>query len=146
MLLGRMAVSLGGAVAEELVYGEASTGAWSDLEYVGDLARRMVRIYGMSKELGLLACPDGPDGGRPAPSFSEDSARLIDAEVRALVDEATRLARSVLVRPVLDRVAAALVEHETLSGAKLQELAAGLAAPAANGDRATTRRRATGPV
>src|SRR5437879_2198353 len=88
----RIAVLLGGRVAEELVYGEISTGAHNDLERASELARLMVTKYGMSERLGLATYGDttplflkgaGFGGER---DYSEETARAIDAEVRAILD------------------------------------------------------------
>ena len=126
MLVGQMSTLLGGLVAEELQFGESGTGPASDLARVGDIARRMVCEYGMGRDLGPLTYPSGggPRGPQQRP-FSEDSARMIDAEVRHLVDEARRLATDVLKhdRRALDRVASALLDAETVSGEELVRLA-----------------------
>jgi cell division protease FtsH len=119
MLMGRMAMFLGGMIAEELVIGESGTGPSSDLDRVGEIARQMVRNYGMGGALGPLTYPDRR-------GFSEDSARMIDAEVRRLVEDARAMATDVLRthRPALDRVARALLDHETLTADELEKTAA----------------------
>ena len=132
MLVDRMATMVAGVVAEQIVFGEASSGSASDLHHVGDLARAMVRDFGMSKGMGLLGYPEPIDGfGRPQRTYSEESARAIDAEVRILVDEATRSAGSVLTtrRDALDRIAATLLRQETVTSAELYRLA-GMVVPA----------------
>jgi cell division protease FtsH len=109
-------------VAEAIVFGEVTTGASSDLERATALARRMVTEYGMS-ELGVVTLGSGDAGSKgESRSFSEETARQIDAEVRRLVDEAYARAREVIVehRAVLDRIAHALLRSETLQGADLQ--------------------------
>jgi cell division protease FtsH len=113
VLIERMATGLGGRVAEQLVFGEASDGSSNDLERVGAIARRMVTALGMSDALGPLSYPR-EDG---EVLYSEDSARRIDAEARRLVEEAERRAHEALsrARTQLDRVAEALLERETLS-------------------------------
>ncbi|HEX2699302.1 MAG TPA: ATP-dependent zinc metalloprotease FtsH, partial [Acidimicrobiales bacterium] len=125
-LIDRMAVSLGGKVAEELVFGESGTGVSADLEHVARLARRMVRQYGMADALGPLAYTD--DWAERGPAWSEASGRVIDAEVRRLAEEAGERAREVLVRhrQALDAVAEALLAKETLSAAELTELVGAL--------------------
>jgi cell division protease FtsH len=126
MMIDEMAAFLGGKMAEELIFGEAGSGCSADLEHVGRVARRMVRQFGMSEALGSVAYPDREqDWRRPPPSYSEESARTIDAEVRRLVTEASERASLVLTasRPALDAVATALLERETLTAADLEALA-----------------------
>jgi cell division protease FtsH len=116
LLIERMAMLLGGRVAEELVFGEPGDGAADDLTRVGRIARRMVGALGMSDAVGPINWADEtPEDGRPP--YSEETGRLIDSEARRLVDEAETLARSVLTgwRDGLDRVAEALLEKETLT-------------------------------
>jgi cell division protease FtsH len=141
-LLDQMAAMLGGRAAEDIVYGDLSDGARSDLSRATELARTMVCQLGMSDRVGPMAFPDyvegvGPNGALPR-AFSEETARLIDEEVRALIDEAYRRALAVLRahRQDLERVVEALVERETLSGAYLDEL---LGRPAARREEAPAR-------
>jgi cell division protease FtsH len=116
MLIERMATLLGGRVAEEIVFGEPADTAGSDLSQVTAIARRMVAELGMSDMVGSLSYGNGSllDGGS---AYSDDTARLIDAEARRLVNEAEELALGVLTgaRTKLDRIAEALLERETLS-------------------------------
>jgi cell division protease FtsH len=129
----RIAVLLGGRVAEELVYGEVSTGAHNDLERATDLARMMVTRYGMSDRLGLVAY-----GGREAPflkgaglgperEYSEATSRTIDEEVRAILDRTHDRVRGLLTakKAVLIAAAAELKRVETLEGERLRRLLAG---------------------
>ncbi len=126
MLLNQMAMLLGGRVAEQVVFGEAGSGAANDLARVSATARWMVCELGMSEALGDMSYgdeqSDGRAGGRP---YSEKEAALIGDEARRLVDEARALAYDVLVpaRASLDRVAKALLERETLSATQLEVLA-----------------------
>ncbi len=124
LLIERMATLLGGRTAEELVFGEPRDGAGSDLSMVADLARRMVSQLGMSAAVGAINHDSqrGPDGRHV---YSEETARLIDSEVRRLVDQADQLARDVLAgsRDTLDRVAAALMQRETLTLKEVEEIA-----------------------
>ncbi|MGH7301166.1 MAG: ATP-dependent zinc metalloprotease FtsH, partial [Candidatus Rokuibacteriota bacterium] len=111
----RIAVLLGGRVAEELVYGEVSTGAHNDLERATDLARLMVMKYGMSERVGLVTFGDrtalflkGP--GMPwagERDWSEDTARVIDAEVREILDRTHDRVRGILTTKKATLVAAA---------------------------------------
>jgi cell division protease FtsH len=133
-LQNQMAVALGGRLAEELVYGEeeVTTGASSDLQQVARVARQMVTRFGMSDRLGPVALGRQQGNmflGRDIAAerdFSEETAATIDDEVRNLVDQAYRRAKSVLVqnRHVLDQLATMLVEKETVDAEELQELLA----------------------
>ena len=133
-LQNQMAVALGGRLAEELVYGEeeVTTGASSDLQQVARVARQMVTRFGMSDRLGPVALGRQQGNmflGRDIAAerdFSEETAATIDDEVRNLVDQAYRRAKSVLVqnRHVLDQLAVMLIEKETVDAEELQELLA----------------------
>jgi len=125
-LLDEMAGLFGGRVAEELVFGEPSSTAVDDLQRITRVARRMVTEYGMSDVLGPLSYGDGDANGYGYNrQYSEAAAKAIDAEVRVLVDEAYQRCRTILAarRGVLDRLAAALLDRETLSAQELDELA-----------------------
>ncbi len=114
---------LGGRVAEELVYNRVTTGASNDLERVTRISRAMVCEYGMSEKLGTLALgrrSHNPFLGRDyndERNYSEDVARMIDEEVRYIVDKCHSRAVELLTenRDKLDAVVQALLEHETLS-------------------------------
>ncbi len=133
-LQNQMAVALGGRIAEELVFGEeeVTTGASNDLQQVARVARQMVTRFGMSDRLGPVALGRAQGGmflGRDIMAerdFSEETAAAIDDEVRNLVDQAYRRAKSVLTenRLVLDALAAMLVERETVDAEELQDLLA----------------------
>ncbi|HTQ08455.1 MAG TPA: ATP-dependent zinc metalloprotease FtsH [Fimbriimonadaceae bacterium] len=118
-----IAMTLGGRVAEEVVYGEVWTGSSSDLERVTRIARAMVCEYGMSERLGTLALgrrAHNPFLGRDyydERNYSEDVARIIDEEVRGIVDRSHQRAIDILNtnRGKLDAVVAALLERETLT-------------------------------
>jgi cell division protease FtsH len=127
----RMAVMMGGRVAEELTFNEISTGAQNDLYRATDIARSMVREYGMSEKLGPMtfererrplfletALPQGTK------DYSEATALEIDQEVAVLVDRAHQRAREVLEkeRPVLEKAAKILLEKEVLEGEELREI------------------------
>jgi cell division protease FtsH len=142
-LLDRMAVLLGGRVAEEIIFDEVSTGASNDLERVGEMARNMVRQYGMSESLGPVGYEKqrqtflgNGDGGWPQPrSYSEDTARAMDEEVRRIVIDARERTRSILTRDrnLLERVADALLENEVVTREELREI---MGAPAVQEDEA----------
>ncbi len=125
-LIDEMAIFLGGRAAEELVFGAASTGASSDVATVGRIARDMVRAEGMSEALGPISYPTARDDGQ-AVVYSDDTAQLIDVEARALVKLAQDRAEAVLneSKDVLERVAAALLEAETLTSHQIEQIASG---------------------
>jgi cell division protease FtsH len=131
-LENKMAVLLGGRVAEEVCFGHLSTGAADDLVKVSNIARSMVTRYGMVKSLGQLAYDQERApllGGfqPPAPrEYSEATAREIDVAVREIVDAAHAKARAILERDraILERGARLLLEKETLVEAELAALRA----------------------
>ncbi|MEQ1574453.1 MAG: ATP-dependent zinc metalloprotease FtsH [Vicinamibacterales bacterium] len=130
-LLNQLAVLLGGRTAEEIALGEISTGAQNDLQRATDIARAMVTEWGMSDVLGainydghkrskFLDIPVGPERG----PYGEDTARIIDAEVKRIMTEAHNTARRLLTarRPLLDIVTRRLLEQEVMEGAELREI------------------------
>jgi cell division protease FtsH len=132
-LMDRVAVLLGGRVAEEIVFNEISTGAGNDLERVTDLARRMVTEYGMSRELGPINyagarrpqfLSNGEGGGGDGRSYSEDTARLIDQELRGIVDGTYERVRGILNADseILEILAQRLLEREVVDEAELREI------------------------
>jgi len=114
----KIKVSLGGRAAEEVVFGEISTGAESDIEQLTNLARQMVGRWGMSEALGPITIlprdGTGPFGG--GPEVSPETQRLVDEEVRRIVADAHEEVIALLQdnRQKLDSLANALLEHETL--------------------------------
>jgi cell division protease FtsH len=131
----RLALAFGGRIAEQLIYGndELNTGASNDIQQATDMARSMVMEYGMSKKLGWLRYRDNQDevflGHSVARSqnVSEETARLIDQEIRVLVEEGEATARQVLTDNLdqLHKLAEALLEFETLSGDESKRAIAG---------------------
>jgi cell division protease FtsH len=131
-LQNQMAVALGGRIAEEIIFGEeeVTTGASNDLQQVARVARQMITRFGMSERLGPVAL--GRQNGNmfmgrdimTERDFSEETASIIDGEVRELVDEAYRRAKDVLVsnRVVLDQLAQMLIDKETVDSEELQDL------------------------
>ncbi len=118
-LLAKIKVALGGRGAEEIVYEEPTTGAESDIQQLTEIARQMVGRWGMSSAVGPLAVipTDGRGPFLPGASeVSEDTQKLVDAEVRRIVEEAHGQVVALLLenRPKLDSLAEALLEHETL--------------------------------
>lgn len=129
-LADEICAALGGRAAELLVFGSASTGPSNDLEQISRIARSMVTRWGMSSELGPITYGRTEELvflGREISetrNYSESTAALIDREVRRIVEEAEKRAMQVLAdhRPLLDHLAATLLERETLQGAELDEL------------------------
>ena len=118
-LIAKIKVALGGRAAEEVVYGEPTTGAESDIQQLTGIARQMVGRWGMSEAIGPLAVLPSDGRGPLLPGVSEVSARtqeLVDDEVRRIVDEAYTEVVNLLTenRDKLDSLAHALLEHETL--------------------------------
>jgi cell division protease FtsH len=132
----QLAILLAGRVAEELVLGDISSGAQNDLEHASDIARTMVTQLGMSPKLGPVTYGRrqtlaflGVEGTEER-NFSDETARCIDSEVRALIEEAQRRAHEILStrRSSLDALAAALQEREVMDRVQVETL---LRAPAA---------------
>ena len=130
-LENRIAVLLGGRAAEELVFGEASTGAADDLQKATTIAKRMVKDYGMSEALGAVALdqsvknPFMPSGETySAATYSEKTSQEIDSEVRRLIDEQGQRVRALLTKlhPVLLSAAQQLLTAEVMTGDELQAL------------------------
>src|SRR5213594_433988 len=166
-ILGRLAMAYGGRVAEELVFGpeKVTTGAAADIQQATEMARRMVTQFGMSDAVGPIAV-----GDREAEIFlgrevvqrrevSEHTAELVDTELKRLLGEAYERARGILTqhRDRLDRLAAALLERETLDREEVEMVLAGKplppiapsaapAPPTAEGPATKEKPAARGPV
>ncbi len=123
-LVGRLAISFGGRVAEELEFGpeKVTTGAGADIQMATNIARQMVTTFGMSERVGLMAVGEREQEiflGREFASrreISEHTARIVDEEVKALLDAAYMRAHELLTQHhgLLDAVAGALLERETI--------------------------------
>jgi len=140
----KIKVALGGRTAEEVVYGDTSTGAESDIQQLTDIARQMVGRWGMSPTIGPVAVIPRDGSGPLLPGAAEtspDTQALIDVEVRRIIDEAHREVTALLHdhRDKLDALAAALLEHETLD-----EEAAYAAAGVPRGGQAAAERSPVG--
>ncbi len=119
-LRGRITGALGGRAAEEIIYGDVTTGAESDLEQVTSIAKRMVGRWGMSDAIGPISVLPGPDEGPlfpgVGPPVSPRTQEIVDAEVRRIVEACYAEALSTLAehRDKLEALARALLERETL--------------------------------
>ena len=130
-LENRIAVLLGGRIAEELVFEEASTGAADDLQKATHIARRMVKDYGMSDKLGTVALEQSvqptflkPTETYSSPCYSEQTAKTIDAEVWRIIQEQGDRVQILLAQlePVLLKAAERLLTNEVMTGEELTEL------------------------
>jgi len=123
-LMDSMCMTLGGRIAEDIFFGKISTGAQNDLERITKLAYSMITIYGMNDKVGHVSFHD-PQGeyGYQRP-YSEKTAELIDEEVRALIQKAYDITKSLLTekKAELEKVAKALLEKEILFKADLEDL------------------------
>ncbi len=138
-LEGRLACAFGGRVAEEMVFGpdKVTTGAANDIEQATSIARRMVTQFGMSEKIGVIAVGDREQEiflGREIQQRREISERMseqVDTEVKRLIDAAYSTAQRILAehRALLDQIAQALLERETLDREDLDALARGDALP-----------------
>jgi cell division protease FtsH len=129
-LLASLAVSMGGRVAEEIVFGDVTNGARGDIKGATAIARRMVCEWGMSERMGMVEYGEHEDYvflGRDisrARDYSEATAEQIDQEVRKLLDSAYQTAKATLIahRDKLETIAKALLEYETLDGSQIKEI------------------------
>ena len=129
-LLDDLVYSMGGRVAEEIVFRDPSTGPANDIQQATKTARAMVTDYGMSDRIGMVKLGDadteafGHGSGEGPRAFSDETAAIIDEEVRRLLDNAMREAWRILSenRGVLDTLASRLLEEETLDEAQLREI------------------------
>lgn len=134
-MISRLAIMMGGRVAEELKYGKdnITAGASSDIEQATKLARAMVTRWGFSDALGKVTYgenqEDSYQGGGQGQAVSEETARVIDAEIRRLTDEAYKTAKQIITskKKQWTALAEGLLEYETLTGAEIQEVIAGKA-------------------
>jgi len=132
-LLDTMAMTLGGRAAEEIVFGEITTGASNDIEKVTATAKQMVMRFGMSEKLGPRVF--GHDRGQPflgrefsnEPDYSDEIAREIDDEVRRIIESAHQRATDLLTehRERLDTISELLLRHETIEKVQFEGLLAG---------------------
>ncbi|EFU61184.1 ATP-dependent zinc metalloprotease FtsH [Actinomyces sp. oral taxon 180] len=129
-LLDDLVYSMGGRVAEEIVFRDPSTGPANDIQQATKTARAMVTDYGMSDRIGMVKLGEsdteafGHGSGEGPRAFSDETSAIIDEEVRRLLDNAMREAWQILTtnRAILDTLAARLLEEETLDEAQLAEI------------------------
>jgi cell division protease FtsH len=141
-LTDTMAMTLGGRAAEEIVFGEVTTGASNDLEKVTETAKQMVMRFGMSERLGPRVF--GHDRGQPflgrefsaEPDYSDEIAREIDDEIRRVVEEAHQTAKDVLTeyRERLEGISRILLERETIDAEQFEALLGGASEDEVFGD------------
>jgi len=141
-LLDRMAMTLGGRIAEEIIFNEITTGAQNDLEKVTDLARKMVTTYGMSDKMGPMTFGKrnehiflGRDFGHER-NFSEEVASIIDREIKSLVEERYNFAREILLSncDVIEEIVKVLLEKETLDEKEVDDIIERVRAERSNSD------------
>ena len=136
MMISRLAILMGGRVAEELVFGrdKITSGASSDIEQATRLARAMVTRWGYSDQLGVVAYGENQEevflghSVSRTQNVSEDTARTIDSEIRRLVQGGYEAAKTILTERAQDheKLAQALLKYETLSGDEIQNLLIGV--------------------
>ena len=133
-LMDTLSMTLGGRAAEEVVFGEITTGAANDIEKATATAKQMIMRYGMSEELGPRAL--GHDQSMPflgrefqqQADYSEEVARQIDDEIRRIIEQAHQRAKDLLVekRDLLDRISRVLIQRETIEADEFQNLVDGV--------------------
>jgi cell division protease FtsH len=126
-------MTLGGRAAEEIIFGEITTGASNDLEKVTQTAKQMVMRFGMSEKLGPRVF--GHDHGMPflgrefssEPDYSDEIAREIDDEIRRVIESAHQQAKDILTehRSSLEKISQVLVKRETIEKEEFEQLLAG---------------------
>jgi cell division protease FtsH len=129
-LLDRLAVLLGGRVAEEIIFEEISTGAHNDLQRATDIATSMVKEYGMSETLGYVTFEKEkrplflPSSFFASKEYSEDTARQIDAEVKKIIDETYGRVKGIILsqKDKLTELAHLLLEKEVVEEADLKKI------------------------
>ena len=135
-LFNRLCVLLGGRTAEEIIFGDVSTGAQNDLQRATDLVRHMVGQYGMSDKVGLMTFDGGGRSallpGLPPPrEHSEETARLLDTEASRILGEAHAKVGALLTekRALIEQLAGRLLEKEVIEGEELHSLMSGATRP-----------------
>jgi cell division protease FtsH len=155
-LESKIAVMFGGRIAEELIFGpeNVTTGASSDIQQATSMARRMVTEWGMSEKLGPIKYSDNEEevflghSVTQRKNVSDATAKLIDDEIRRLIDEGESSARRILTEKLQDlhTIATALLEYETLSGEEVKALLRGDAIRVGGGEAPPPRARSSVPT
>ncbi|HZF36920.1 MAG TPA: ATP-dependent zinc metalloprotease FtsH, partial [Candidatus Angelobacter sp.] len=155
-LTSKIAVMFGGRIAEELIFGpeNVTTGASSDIQQATSMARRMVTEWGMSEKLGPIKYSDNEEevflghSVTQRKNVSDATAKLIDDEIRRLIDEGEGSARRILTEHLddLHTIANALLEYETLSGEEVRALLRGEAIKVGGGEASPPRARSSVPT
>jgi cell division protease FtsH len=124
--LSEIRICCGGRIAEEIFTGDISTGAAQDIRQATEIAREMICRYGMSERFGFQAFQEASQftGETLPPAFSEETSKAIDEEVKSMIDEAYTEAKRIIEenREKLEKLAAALLEKETMDGKDVEEL------------------------
>lgn len=152
-LLGNLVVLLGGRVAEEIIFSDVTTGAGNDIDRATKMARKMVCEWGMSEAIGPLAIGEQGEEvfiGREwahSRNFSEETARLVDAEVKRIIEEARQRCHTLLEENLtaLHDIANALLERETISGDDIDILMRGEKLPPERGNGGAPANSGTTP-
>jgi len=124
-LFNNLCILLGGRIAEEIAFGDITTGAGNDIDRVSDLARKMVCEWGMSEEIGTITFKAAsPVPGYPGPIISEATALKIDDAVKALINSAYETTKKILTdnRKILDAMTQALLDHETINNEDIKKI------------------------
>jgi cell division protease FtsH len=124
-LFNNLCILLGGRMAEEITFGDVTTGAGNDIDRVSDLARKMVCEWGMSEDIGPMTFKAAsPAAGHPGPIISEATAVKIDAAVKALIESSCDTTRRILTdnRRILDAMTRALLDHETITNDDIKRI------------------------
>ncbi len=124
-LFTTLCILLGGRIAEEIEFGDITTGAGNDIDRVSDLARKMVCEWGMSEEIGTITFKAAsPAPGYPGPIISESTAIKIDSAVQSLIASAYARSKQILTdnKMILDAMSQALLDRETISTADIKEI------------------------
>ena len=123
-LLDTMCMTLGGRVAEDIIFGQISTGAQNDLERITQVAYGIVSVYGMTEKIGNISFVDRSGEYQFKRQYSEATAQLIDAEVRKIIESAYEKTKKLLLekREELEKVALALLEKEVIFKTDLEKL------------------------
>ncbi|HPN18548.1 MAG TPA: AAA family ATPase, partial [Chitinophagales bacterium] len=123
-LLDEICMTLGGRAAEEIVFGKISTGAQNDLQRITQLAYAMVTVYGMNEKVGNVSFYDPQQDTTFTKPYSDDTAKVIDEEVRKLIDTAYQRTLALLTekREQLNKIAEALLAKEILFKSDLDDL------------------------